>query len=80
MADLAPHLGKVNAVQRPLWLNGEYMKAFAAKVQGSKADTSRPLASAVENFFQTDAISRASTTLAKALEIRRSMRVQSSQP
>jgi hypothetical protein len=30
LAELAPHLGRVAATERPLWLNGEYFKARAA--------------------------------------------------
>lgn len=33
MTDLAPHLGRVDAVESPLWLNGEYFKVCPSALQ-----------------------------------------------
>lgn len=68
MAELAPHLARREAVEAPVWLNGQYVKAMAA-VAGGKlgAPKPEPLRSSIDNFFMTDAISRASQTMAKCV-------------
>ncbi|KAI3438458.1 hypothetical protein D9Q98_000887 [Chlorella vulgaris] len=72
LADVAPHLGRRDAVEPPLWLNGEYFKAFAEKAR--KASTGgEPLASSMPHFsafYQTDSISRASKVMAKCIKAR----------
>jgi NADH dehydrogenase/NADH:ubiquinone oxidoreductase subunit G len=65
LADVAPHFASVNAVNGAVWMNGEYMKALQ-----SGSATSAPLASPISNFFMTDAISRASQTMAKCVMAR----------
>ena len=30
LADLAPHLGRVDTIETPLWLNGQYFKVVLA--------------------------------------------------
>jgi len=42
LADVAPHLGQLDTVQPPLWLNGEYFK-----VRGSRAKPRVAVASVV---------------------------------
>ncbi len=37
LAELAPHLGRVAATERPLWLNGEYFKARPARPRWLRA-------------------------------------------
>lgn len=69
LADVAPHLGRIEAVEQPLWLNGEYFKAFEARAGKVKAGA-EPLATSVGNFYQTDAISRASRTMAACVKAR----------
>lgn len=69
LAEVAPHFKHVAAVQAPVWLNGEYIKAVseaAAKAPPSSA----PLASPITNFYMTDAISRASQVMAKCVKAR----------
>lgn len=66
LADVAPHFASVNAVNGAVWMNGEYMKAL----QSGSAASSAPLASPISNFFMTDAISRASQTMAKCVMAR----------
>lgn len=46
-------------------MNGEYKKALGAGVAGSGM-----LSSPIENFYMTDAISRASQTMAKCVQAR----------
>lgn len=57
LTDVAPHLARRDAVEVPLWLAGEQWKAAGDK---KTAADSAPLASGIANFYQTDAISRAS--------------------
>eukprot|EP00887_Chlorella_sp_A99_P004651 scaffold4.g4651.t1 len=69
LAEVAPHLGRPEAVEPPLWLNGEYAKAFAERAAKGKV-SAEPLASGVAQFYQTDAISRASRTMAACVRAR----------
>ena len=73
LAEVAPHFSLVNNVQGAVWMNGEYMKALQA-APGKTAASPAPLATPVENFFMTDAISRASVTMAKCVQARQTMR------
>jgi len=63
LADVAPHLARVDDVEPALWLNGATYAHVPAKA--SKVDDAVPLASSVANFYMTDAITRASATMAK---------------
>lgn len=71
LAEVAPHLSRAQGVEAPVWLNGQYVKAIEAKAAG------RPeagvLKSTIDNFFMTDAISRASRTMAKCVQARQQM-------
>ncbi|KAI8470294.1 MAG: NADH:ubiquinone oxidoreductase 76 kDa subunit [Monoraphidium minutum] len=69
MAEIAPHLGQLSAVQPPVWMNGHFIRTLDA----GKGPAPGPLRTTVESFFQTDAISRASTTLAKCVQARQTM-------
>jgi len=62
LANIAPHFAKTDEVEPALWLNGAAYAHVGAK---AKADDASPLASGVANFYMTDAISRASATMAK---------------
>ena len=62
LADIAPHFAKTDEVEPALWLNGATYAHVGAK---AKVDDASPLASSVANFYMTDAISRASATMAK---------------
>jgi NADH dehydrogenase/NADH:ubiquinone oxidoreductase subunit G len=71
LAAVAPHFALVNNVQGSIWMNGEYIKAMGADKAGATAVPSTgPLASPISNFFMTDAISRASQTMAKCVQAR----------
>ncbi|KAF8071212.1 NADH dehydrogenase [ubiquinone] iron-sulfur protein 1 [Scenedesmus sp. PABB004] len=74
LAELAPHLAVRESVQAPVWLNGQYAKAMAARASGGVA--AGPLRSSVSNFFMTDAISRASQTMAKCVQARQAMQAE----
>ena len=52
-------------VEPALWLNGATY-AHVSKQDAKGVDDATPLASSVANFYMTDAISRASATMAKA--------------
>eukprot|EP00475_Leptophrys_vorax_P043552 TRINITY_DN8416_c0_g1_i1.p1 TRINITY_DN8416_c0_g1~~TRINITY_DN8416_c0_g1_i1.p1 ORF type:complete len:704 (-),score=23.56 TRINITY_DN8416_c0_g1_i1:219-2225(-) len=62
LKEIAPHLGRVDSLEPPLWVKGP------AGAQGELSDA--PFARAVPNFYQTDAISRASVTMAKCVAAR----------
>lgn len=64
LADVAPHLADLDHVQHPMWLNGKYFKAFAARAASGTADGGA-FKSSIANYYQTDAISRASSAMAK---------------
>eukprot|EP00898_Chlorokybus_atmophyticus_P005067 jgi/Chlat1/5561/Chrsp369S05353 len=65
LAEIAPHLARVDAVEQPLWLNGD---ALAHHPKGEFSDA--PFDRAFSNFYMTDAISRASRTMAKCVAAR----------
>ena len=67
LAEVAPHFARTDDVEPALWLNG----ATYAHVKPGKVDVDAPLASSVANFYMTDAISRASATMAKCTKARR---------
>ena len=70
LAEVAPHLGRRDAVEAPLWLNGEYFKAFADRVEKKDKAGAEPLGTGVSEFYQTDAVSRASRTMAACVRAR----------
>lgn len=66
LAEVSPTFAKVDAVQTPLPLFG--LAAEADRIGNPDAPAQAadaPLASRIENFYQTDALSRASKTLAR---------------
>ena len=68
VAEVAPHLAVTDGdVQPTLWLNGEYFKAFADRAKGT-ALSKEALVSSVDNFYQTDVISRASKVMARCVK------------
>ncbi|EIE20556.1 NADH:ubiquinone oxidoreductase 76 kDa subunit, partial [Coccomyxa subellipsoidea C-169] len=69
LADVAPHFVEVDTVQSPMWLNGEYFKAFKDRA-GKVSAQAQPFSSPISNFFQTDVISRTSINMAKAAHAR----------
>jgi len=74
LAEVAPHLGVVSAVQSPVWMNGHYIRSMEGSAAASGAPASDPLRTSIDNFFMTDVISRQSTTMAKCVEARQTMR------
>ena len=71
LAEVAPHFARGESVEAPVWLNGQYIKAIEAKA-GKVAAAAGILKSPIENFFMTDAISRASQTMARCVQARQS--------
>jgi NADH dehydrogenase (ubiquinone) Fe-S protein 1 len=67
LADVAPHFAHANSAEAALWLNGEYVKSIAELAKKQALGAGGPLASSVSNFYMTDAISRASQTMAKCV-------------
>ncbi|EFJ45606.1 NADH:ubiquinone oxidoreductase 76 kDa subunit [Volvox carteri f. nagariensis] len=67
LADVAPHFANINSVQTPVWLNGEYVKGVEQLAKATPAQVNVPLGSTIENYYMTDAISRASRTMAKCV-------------
>lgn len=70
LAEVAPHFAVVNQPQQTVWLNGEYYKGLSATL--TKAVETTMLKTPIANFFMTDAISRASQTMAKCIQARQS--------
>lgn len=68
LADVAPHLARKASVEAPVWLNGQYVKALGDKA--AAAPGAGMLRTTIDNFFMTDAISRASQTMAKCVQAR----------
>lgn len=68
LADVAPHFARKAVVETPVWMNGQYVKAMGGG-SSSKA-AGGVLKSTIDNFFMTDAISRASQTMAKCVQAR----------
>lgn len=75
MADVAPHLAKNDTVESPMWLNGEYFKAFAERVMKAEQANKDPFKSSIENFYQTDSITRSSSVMAKCVQARKNMHI-----
>ena len=75
LAELAPHLGRAAALEPPVWLDGQVGRALdaAAGAGAPAAAAGGPLRTSVPNFFFTDAISRASATMAKCVQARQTM-------
>eukprot|EP00270_Netrium_digitus_P008358 TRINITY_DN2498_c0_g1_i1.p1 TRINITY_DN2498_c0_g1~~TRINITY_DN2498_c0_g1_i1.p1 ORF type:complete len:708 (+),score=171.22 TRINITY_DN2498_c0_g1_i1:250-2124(+) len=66
LAEVAPHLVRVEEVEEPLWLDGVALQlAASAAAPAPPAPSSAPFANAIPNFYMTDVISRASQTMAK---------------
>ncbi|CAG9460453.1 unnamed protein product [Pedinophyceae sp. YPF-701] len=65
LQEVAPHLARVDAFEAPLWSPQGWGAGTKDKVDGK-----RPLASHVENFYQTDIISRTSKTMARCVQAR----------
>jgi len=61
LAEVAPHFARPDEVQPSIWLNGD---TYAHKKPSAQA-LEAPFESLVKNFFQTDAISRNSVTMAR---------------
>jgi NADH dehydrogenase (ubiquinone) Fe-S protein 1 len=79
LAAIAPHMGRPDEVQPAVWLNGAAYAhkaaaaaaaAPAAKGKGGAA-AAPPLKSFVDNFYMTDAITRASAVMARATAARK---------
>jgi NADH dehydrogenase (ubiquinone) Fe-S protein 1 len=77
LTDVAPHFAHNDKAENALWLNGEYFKAFAERVHKAKqAADNAPFKSSIDNFYQTDVISRTSRVMAKAVVQRQRMNTQ----
>lgn len=72
LAEVAPHFGVLNAVEAPVWMNGEYIKGIK-DLAASQMLSSSSLATPISNFYMTDAISRASQTMAKCVQARQNL-------
>lgn len=73
LAEVAPHFARKASVEAPVWLNGQYIKAMEAAASSSSKAGSGVLKTTIDNFFMTDAISRASQTMAKCVQARQQM-------
>jgi NADH dehydrogenase (ubiquinone) Fe-S protein 1 len=71
LAEVAPHLGRAGAREPALWLPAALGGgAGAAAAAAAGAGAGAPLATRVAEFYQTDAISRASRTMAACVRAR----------
>ncbi|GBG70223.1 hypothetical protein CBR_g6354 [Chara braunii] len=66
LAEVAPHLSRVDSIEPSVWLNGDALAHYHAS---ALADT--PFEKVVDNFYMTDPISRASQTMAKCTAARK---------
>jgi NADH dehydrogenase (ubiquinone) Fe-S protein 1 len=74
LQEVAPHFAQVDTVpQKPVWLNGEYFKAFKATSGAKGKSASKTLKTSIENFYMTDVVSRASRAMAKATQARQEL-------
>lgn len=73
LAEVAPHFQHVDNVETPVWLNGQYVKTIS-DAAASKPAGEGMLSTTIDNFFMTDAISRASQVMAKCVLARQHMR------
>lgn len=64
-------MSRKTVVEAPVWMNGQYVKAMAGSSSGKPAGG--VLKTTIDNFFMTDAISRASQTMAKCVQARQQM-------
>jgi NADH dehydrogenase (ubiquinone) Fe-S protein 1 len=66
LVEVAPHFAHANSAEAAMWLNGEYIKAIA-ELAKKQAAGSGVLGTTIKNFYMTDAISRASQTMARCV-------------
>lgn len=70
LSEIAPHLVSRGIVEEPLLSvirNGDYAKLIAERSKKTDVDTSTPLGTSITQFYQTDAVSRASKTMARCV-------------
>ena len=69
LVEVAPHLDARGDIEAPInyMSTGEYVKLLTERAKKSKSDKT-PLATSVSQFYQTDAISRASKTMARCVK------------
>ena len=73
LAEVSPTFNAIDEVEPSLWLNGASYAHLAGgtpvakgkKTSGATVFASEPLTSSVENFYMTDAITKASATMAR---------------
>ena len=71
MAEISPSLVNIDTCEPGLWLNGEYVAAALAGQDASPQTGA--LESPIASYWMTDAVSRASLTMAKCIEARSRM-------
>lgn len=52
-----------------------YLQAFAERVMKSEQASKEPFKSSIDNFYQTDSITRSSSVMAKCVQARKNMHV-----
>lgn len=70
LSEIAPHLASRGSIEEPLTSllqNGAFASLMAEKAKKTTVDASTPLETSVSQFYQTDAISRASKTMARCV-------------
>jgi hypothetical protein len=53
----------------------EHLQAFAERVMKSEQASKEPFKSSIENFYQTDSITRSSSVMAKCVQARKNMHI-----
>ena len=53
----------------------KHLQAFAERVMKSEQASKEPFKSSIENFYQTDSITRSSSVMAKCVQARKSMHI-----
>jgi len=75
LSEIAPHLVSRGSIQGPfmaLLQNGGFASVMADKAKKVTLDANTPLQTSISQFYQTDAISRASKTMARCVSHKKS--------
>lgn len=70
LSEVAPHLIERGSIQTPLSYASvtDYLKIAGDRAKKTKSNNGIPLATSIDQFYQTDAISRASKTMARCVK------------
>lgn len=67
--------GHVNALYQVVNRSVHAVQAFAERVMKAEQASKEPFKSSIENFYQTDSITRSSSVMAKCVQARKNMHI-----